>query len=54
MAPLLKAFAIVFLGIRAAVIVAPAARVGLSWARLNLHRVSNMVIIGCVVVLVVF
>ena len=43
-----------FLGIRAAVIVAPAARVGLSWARSNMHRVSDMVIVGCVVVLVVF
>ena len=54
MALLLKVFAVVFLSIRAAIIVAPVARVGLSWARSNLHRVSDMVTIGCVVVLVVF
>jgi hypothetical protein len=50
---MLKVFAFLFLGIRAAVIVAPAVRVGLSWARLHLHRVSDMVTLGCVVVLVV-
>ena len=54
MALMLKVFAFLFLGIRAAVTAAPAVRVGLSWARLNLHRVSDMVTIGCVVVLVVF
>ena len=50
---MLKIFAVVFLGIRAAIIVAPAVRVGLSWARLNLHRVYDMATIGCVVVLIV-
>ena len=50
---MLKIFAIMFLGIRAAIIVAPAGRVGLSWARLNLHRVDDLATIGCVVVLVV-
>ena len=54
MALMLKVFAFLFLGIRAAVIAAPPVRVGLRWARLNLHRVSNMVKIGCDVVLVVF
>ena len=54
MALMLKVFAFLLLGIRAAVIAAPAVRVGLSWARLNLHRVSGMVTIECVVVLVVF
>ena len=50
---MLKVFAVVFLGIRVAIIVAPAVRVGLSWARLNLHRVYDMATIGCVVVLFV-
>ncbi len=50
---MLKIFAIMFLGIRAAIIVAPAVRVGLSWARLNLHRVYDMATIGCVVGLIV-
>ncbi len=50
---MLKVFAILFLGIRAAIIVAPAVRVGLSWARLNLNRVYDLAMIGCVVVLVV-
>ena len=54
MALMLKVFAVMFLGIRAAVIVAPAVRVGLSWARLNLHRINDLVTIGCVVALVVF
>ena len=48
-----KIFAVMFLGIRAATIVAPAVRVGLSWARLHLHRVNDLVTIGCVVVLAV-
>ena len=50
---IIKIFAVMFLGIRAATIVAPAVRVGLSWARLNLHRVNDLVTIGCVVVLAV-
>jgi hypothetical protein len=50
---IVRIFAIMFLGIRAAIIVAPAVRVGLSWARLNLHRVYDMATIGCVVVLFV-
>ena len=50
---MLKVFAIMFLGIRAAIIVAPAVRVGLSWARLNLNRVYDIAMLGCVVVLVV-
>ena len=50
---ILEIFAVMFLGIRAAVIVAPTVRVGLSWARLNLHRVYDLVTIGCVVALVV-
>ena len=49
----MRIIAIMFLGIRVAIIVAPAVRVGLSWARLNLHRVYDMTTIGCVVVLVV-
>ena len=53
MALMLKIFAIMFLGIRAAIIVAPAVRVGLSWARLNLHRVYDLATLGCVVVLFV-
>ena len=51
---MLKVFAFLFLGTRDSVIAAPAVRVGLSWARLNLHRVSDIVTIGCVVVLVMF
>ena len=54
MALLLKVLAFMFLEIRAAIIVAPAVRVGLSWARLNLPRVYDLVTIGCVVVLIVF
>ena len=50
---MLKVFAVVFLGIRVAIIVAPAVRVGLSWARLNLDRVYDIATIGCVVVLAV-
>ena len=50
---ILKIFAIMFLGVRAAIIVAPAVRVGLSWARLNLHRVYDLATIGCVVGLIV-
>ena len=50
---MLKIVAILFLGIRAAIIVAPAVRVGLSWARLNLPRVYDMATVGCVVVLIV-
>ena len=50
---MLKVFAVVFLGIRVAIIVAPAVRVGLSWARLNLNRVYDIATLGCVVVLVV-
>ncbi len=46
---MLKVFAILFLGIRVAIIVAPAVRVGLSWARLNLHRVDDLAMIGCIV-----
>ncbi len=53
MALLFKIFAVVFLGIRVAIIVAPAVRVGLSWARLNLNRVYDIAMLGCVVVLVV-
>jgi hypothetical protein len=50
---IIRIFVILFLGIRAAIIVAPAVRVGLSWARLNLHRVDDLATMGCVVVLVV-
>ncbi len=50
---MLKIFAVMFLGIRAAIIVAPAVRVGLNWARLNLHRVYDIATIVCVVVLIV-
>ncbi len=50
---MLKVIAVVFLGIRVAIIVAPAVRVGLSWASLNLNRVYDLATIGCVVVLVV-
>ena len=50
---MLKIFAIMFLGIRAAIIVAPAVRVGLSWARLNLHRVYGIATVVCVVGLIV-
>jgi hypothetical protein len=50
---MLKVFAIMFLGIRAAIIVAPAVRVGLSWARLNLNHVYDITTLGCVVVLIV-
>ena len=48
-----KIIAIMFLGIRAAIIVAPAVRVGLSWARFNLYRVYDIATIGCVVGLIV-
>ena len=50
---MLKVFAVVFLGIRVAIIVAPAVRVGISWARLNLNHVYDIATIVCVVVLVV-
>ena len=50
---MLKVFAVVFLGIRVAIIVAPAVRVGLSWARLNLHRVYDIATIVCVLGLIV-
>ncbi len=50
---MLKVFAILFLGIRVAIIVAPAVRVGLSWARLNLHRVYDLAMVVCVVGLIV-
>ena len=50
---MLKVFAVVFLGIRVVIIVAPAVRVGISWARLNLNRVYDIATIVCVVVLVV-
>jgi hypothetical protein len=50
---MLKVIAVVFLGIRVAIIVAPAVRVGISWARLNLNRVYDIATIVCVVVLVV-
>ena len=54
MALMLKVFAFLFLGIRAAEIAAPAVRVGLSWARLNLRCVKVLVMIGRVVALFVF
>ena len=50
---MLKVFAIMFLGIRVAIIVATAVKVGLSWACLNLNRVYDIATLGCVVVLVV-
>jgi hypothetical protein len=50
---ILKGFAVMFLGITAAIIVAPTVRVRLRWARLNLHRVYDLATIGCVVMLVV-
>jgi hypothetical protein len=50
---MLKVLASMFLGIRVVIMVAPAVRVGLSWASLNLNRMYDLATIGCVVVLVV-
>ena len=50
---LLQAFVVTYLIVVGGVQAAPAVRVGLSWARLNLHRVYDLATIGCVVGLIV-